>query len=81
MKSTGIVRNLDELGRIVIPKEMRDNMNIMKYDPIEIYADGDKIILSKYRNSCIICGSMSDLASFKDRQVCKACIDELKAEG
>ena len=81
MKSTGIVRQIDELGRIVIPKEMRDSMNIVKFDPIEIYADGDKIILSKHENSCVICRSQADLTIFKDKKICQACLDEIKKNG
>ena len=55
MKSTGIVRNVDELGRIVIPKEMRTSLGIKNSDPIEIYVEGDKIILKKYHPKCIFC--------------------------
>jgi len=79
LKSTGIVRNVDELGRIVIPKEMRTKMNISSSDPIEIYVDGDKIILKKYENTCAICGSSDSLTEFKGKKICAACIDELKA--
>ena len=73
MKATGIVRNIDELGRIVIPKEMRDKRGINCGDPIEIYVDGDKIILKKYENSCSICGSAEELKSFKGKNFCKNC--------
>ena len=78
MKSTGIVRNVDELGRIVIPKEMRTKMNISSSDPIEIYVEGDKIILSKYVDSCLFCGSSENLCSFKGKKICKVCVDEIK---
>jgi len=78
VKSTGIVRSVDELGRIVIPKEMRTKMNISSSDPIEIYVDGDKIILKKYENSCLFCGSAEELTEFKGKMVCSACIGELK---
>jgi len=78
MKSTGIVRNVDELGRIVIPKEMRRKMDIKSSDPIEIYVEGDKIILTKYQHSCMFCGSNSSLLSFKDKNICTDCIEELK---
>ena len=80
MKSTGIVRNIDELGRIVIPKEMRTKMNIKNSDPVEIYVDGDKIILTKYHDTCIFCDSDRELVSFKDKKVCADCIGEMKNE-
>ena len=78
MKSTGIVRNVDELGRIVIPKEMRTKMDISSSDPIEIYVEEDKIILKKYEESCSFCGSGSQLTSFKGKKICADCISELK---
>ena len=78
MKSTGIIRNIDELGRIVIPKEMRTKMNIASSDPVEIYVDGDKIILTKYVDSCLVCGSDENLCSFKGKKICKTCVDEIK---
>lgn len=78
MKSTGIVRNVDELGRIVIPKEMRTKMNISSSDPIEIYVEDDKIILKKFENACSFCGSGMDLSTFKGKKICAACIAEIK---
>ena len=78
MKATGIVRNVDELGRIVIPKEMRKKMDISNCDPIEIYVEDDKIILQKYKNVCTFCGSAEALTSFKGRNVCAECIKEIK---
>ena len=78
LKSTGIIRNIDEVGRIVIPKEMRTNMNMSSSDPIEIYVEGDKIILTKYVDSCIFCGSKDDLFEFKGKKACQTCIEELK---
>ncbi len=79
MKSTGIVRNVDELGRIVIPKEMRKKMDIASGDPVEIYVDGDKIILTKYAPNCYFCGSDTDVSEFKDKKICKECLDQIKA--
>ena len=79
MKSTGIVRHIDELGRIVVPKEMRDKMNIDKNDPVEIFVDGDKIILTKYSPYCTFCQSEDGITEFKGRNVCKACLDEIKS--
>ena len=79
MKATGIVRNIDELGRIVIPKEMRKKMDIQSNDPVEIYVDDDKIILTKYAPSCIFCGGSDDLTVFKDKKICSECIEQLMA--
>ena len=78
MKSTGIVRNIDELGRIVIPKEMRTKMDIASSDPVEIYVEGDKIILAKYFPCCSFCGNEENVSSFKGRKICRACLDEIK---
>jgi transcriptional pleiotropic regulator of transition state genes len=78
MKSTGIVRNIDELGRIVIPKEIRNKMDIASSDPIEIYVDGDKIILTKYHPCCNFCGSEINVTEFKGKKICITCLDEIK---
>jgi len=78
MKSIGIVRQLDELGRIVLPMELRRTFNINKKDPVEIYVDGDMIILKKYAPSCIFCDSADSISSFKGKNVCQECINTLK---
>ena len=78
MKSTGIVRNIDELGRIVVPKEMRKKMNISSSDPVEIYVEGDKIILTKYREVCVFCASDENITEFKGKKVCARCLEEIK---
>lgn len=78
MKATGIVRNVDELGRIVIPKEMRTKMDISSSDPIEIYVEDDRIILTKYQNACMFCGGGLELTSFKGKKICTACINEIR---
>ena len=80
MKSTGIVRNIDELGRIVIPKEIRKKFDIASADPIEIYVDGDKIILTKHRPFCTFCSSDTDVTEFKGKKICRTCLDEIKNE-
>lgn len=79
MKSTGIVRNVDELGRIVIPKEMRKKMDIASSDPVEIYVEGDKIILTKYHPSCHFCGSEIGVVEFKGKKICHSCLNEIKS--
>ena len=81
MKSTGIIRKLDELGRVVIPKEIRKKLNIDQRDSIEIYIEGNSIILKKYESSCIFCGNTahsSELISYKDKLICKKCISQIK---
>ena len=77
MKSTGIVRNIDELGRVVVPKELRKKLGIENTDPVEIYADGDKIVLMRYTPVCHFCGSDCDVLEFKGKTVCSACVKAL----
>ena len=77
MKSTGIIRNIDELGRIVVPKEMRKNLGIEEGDPLEIYSEGDSIILKKKQRSCIFCGSDEELSEFKEKYICKECLSDV----
>ncbi len=78
MKSTGIVRKVDELGRIVLPIELRRTLDIAEKDALEIYVDGNTIILKKYEPSCIFCGSSTDVLTFKGRNICPKCMSELK---
>lgn len=81
MKATGIIRNVDELGRIVIPKEMRKKMEIESSDPVEIFVEDDRIILTKYYPSCLFCGGNDAVTEFKGKKVCAACIEEMKNNG
>ncbi len=78
MKSTGIVRKVDELGRVVIPIELRRTLNISEKDSLEIYVDGEQIILKKYEPACIFCGQAKDVKIFKGKNICPSCINELK---
>lgn len=79
MKFTGIVRKVDELGRIVLPKELRNTLNIKEKDPLEIYVDeGRRIVLKKYEPACIFCGSMNDIVSYKGYNVCHDCQKKLE---
>ncbi|KGG80882.1 AbrB/MazE/SpoVT family DNA-binding domain-containing protein [Caloranaerobacter azorensis] len=78
MKSTGIVRKVDELGRIVIPKELRTTFEIGEKDSLEIYVDGEHIILKKYAPACIFCGQAKDVQVYKGKNICPACLEELK---
>jgi len=77
MKSTGVVRKVDELGRIVIPKELRKMMNINEKDPLEIYTEGDTIILKKYMPFCTFCGNSDELVTLDGKNVCKNCVNKL----
>lgn len=78
MKTSGIIRHIDELGRIVVPKEMRRSLDIAAEDPVEILLEGDSIRLRKYQTSCVFCGSAEGLSEFKGKTLCRACLDELK---
>lgn len=80
MKSTGIVRRVDELGRIVIPIELRRTLDIEIKDSLEIFVDGEQIILKKYSPSCIFCGNAKDVINYKGKNICQACLEELKTE-
>ncbi len=77
MKSTGIVRRVDELGRVVIPIELRNKFGIEEKDPIEIYVDGSSIILKKYEPNCIFCGNAKRLSEYKGKLVCDKCLAKL----
>ena len=78
MKATGIVRKVDELGRIVLPIELRRTLGIEIKDPIEIFVDNDFICLKKYQPACIFCGNATNVVRIKDKNVCEDCIQELK---
>lgn len=80
MKSTGIVRKVDELGRIVLPIELRRTLDINEKDAMEIYVDGNYIFLKKYEPQCIFCGNTKDVISHKDKNICRQCISELKKQ-
>ncbi len=78
MKTTGIVRQMDSLGRIVLPIELRRTLDIAQKDSLEIYVEGDQIILKKYEPTCVFCGNSRDIISFKGKNVCPDCLKELK---
>ena len=78
MKACGIVRNVDELGRIVVPKEMRTKMDIRCGDPVEIFVEDDKIVLRKFVPNCIFCGKNEPVTVFNDKKICRSCLDEIK---
>ena len=80
MKSTGIVRKVDELGRIVLPIELRRNLGIDEKDALEIYVEGSSVILKKYQPSCVFCENASDIISYKGKNICRDRLQALMAE-
>ncbi len=80
MKSTGVVRKLDNLGRVVIPIELRKTMGIAIKDTLEIFTEGDEIILKKYQPGCIFCGDARNVTLFKGQRICEKCLGELKGQ-
>ncbi|KDR94262.1 transcriptional pleiotropic regulator of transition state genes [Peptoclostridium litorale DSM 5388] len=77
MKSTGVVRKVDELGRIVIPIELRRNLSIAEKDALEIYVDGESIILKKYEPACIFCGNAKDIKVYQGKNICPECLNTI----
>ncbi|MGN0980778.1 MAG: AbrB/MazE/SpoVT family DNA-binding domain-containing protein [Candidatus Avoscillospira sp.] len=80
MKSTGIVRRVDELGRIVLPIELRRTLDIGEKDSLEIYVEGSSIVLKKYMPSCIFCNDTKGIVNYKGKNICAACMRELKRQ-
>lgn len=78
MKSTGMVRRIDDLGRIVLPIQIRNTIGIQNRDPLEIFVEGDRIVLKKYHPSCIFCDQTEGLTLFQDKRICKDCLSALK---
>ena len=78
MKSTGIVRKVDTLGRIVLPIEIRKILDIKEKDAIEIFIDNDKIVLQKYQPACVFCNSVEDIVYFNNKRICSDCVEKLK---
>ena len=81
MKSTGVVRKLDKLGRIVIPIEMRKTLDINLQDPLEIFSEGNNIILRKYAPGCVFCGEVNNTIQYKGKLVCQNCVNQLQPTG
>lgn len=79
MKATGIVRRVDELGRVVIPIEMRNQFGISVKDPLEIYVDGESIILKKHEESCVFCGNPKNLSEYKGKLICDKCAKQISS--
>lgn len=81
MKSTGIIRKVDELGRIVLPIELRRTLDIAERDALEIFVSEETIILKKFQPSCIFCDSAKNIISFRGKNVCAACAATLGTKG
>jgi transcriptional pleiotropic regulator of transition state genes len=79
MSDTGIVRRVDDLGRIVLPMELRRTLGINVKDPMSISVDGERIIVSKHRDSCVLCGAVDDTVRIRDRAVCRGCVAAVKS--
>lgn len=78
MKSTGVVRRIDELGRIVLPIEIRRSLDLNVKDPVEIFVDNERIVLQKYSPSCIFCGDADNIVFFNGKRICAKCLEEIK---
>lgn len=78
MKSTGIVRRIDNLGRVVLPIELRRQFDIEKEDPVEIFVDDNYIMLKKYQPACIFCNDAKDVVNFRGKNICQKCLAEMK---
>jgi len=77
MKPAGVVRKVDQLGRIVLPKSLRKRYQMNEGDPVEILVQGDHIILERYRPKCVFCGNMEQVSEFRDRHICGVCLAEM----
>lgn len=80
MRAIGCVRQIDKLGRLVLPVDIRKSLNITDgVDSVEFFIDDDKIIIKKYRPACVFCNSAEDIVDYKSQTICQACLDELKS--
>ena len=80
LKSTGMVRKIDELGRVVLPIEIRNTLGIESRDSLEIFVEGDKIVLGKYQPACLFCGNAQNVIYFHGKLICHDCLDPLKKQ-
>lgn len=78
MKATGIIRRVDELGRIVLPIELRRNLDIAEKDELEIFLQDDTVVLRKYEPTCIFCGAAEKLITFRNKVICRNCVRSLQ---
>lgn len=78
MRSIGVVRKVDELGRIVLPIELRRTLDIKEKDSLEIFTEGETVILKKYEPACVFCSNAKDVINFKGKNICKECLKDIK---
>jgi transcriptional pleiotropic regulator of transition state genes len=77
VKATGILRRVDEMGRVVIPKELRESLELKSEDSIEIFVENDKIVLQKYEKSCLFCDNTDNIIIYMGKRVCNSCLEEM----
>ena len=77
MKSTGIIRKVDDLGRIVLPIELRRTLDIAERDELEIFMEDDRIVLKKYEPACVFCSSEQGLISYRGKNICQECAKKI----
>ncbi len=82
MKSTGLVRKIDDLGRIVLPMDLRKKMDLQNGDSLEIFVDGDKLVLTKYKRTCMFCDNApdADMIYYSGKLICRECLEKLKSQ-
>ena len=78
MKSTGMVRKVDDLGRVVLPIEIRQSLDINPRDPLEIFIQNKQIILQKYHPACVFCSNVENIVYFNDKRICAECLEKIK---
>lgn len=79
MEATGMVRKIDSLGRIALPAQLRKKLEVKARDELEIFVDGDHIILQGYKPACIFCGGLAGVSLFKNKTVCKKCVKNISS--
>jgi len=78
MKAVGLVRKVDTLGRVVLPRKLRGSLGIDIKCPLGFYIDGDAIVLKKYQPDCIFCGNVDNVVKYKGKNICLTCLTEMK---
>jgi AbrB family transcriptional regulator, transcriptional pleiotropic regulator of transition state genes len=80
LRRTGVARKVDQLGRVVLPAEIRRHFDISPGDLIEIAVESDAILLTKVENRCVFCGETASLSEFSGKLFCRECLNRLAAE-
>ena len=79
MKSACFVRKVDRLGRVVLPAELRHELNIAEQDTVEVQISGTSLVIQKYEQACVFCGSSQDILAYRNRSICQQCLHSLRA--